>query len=152
MSESNVPDSATESEALGAARVRRVELKHAMSDLELAAAGAAGDASWADGLRAALADVSDALAAHVEEVEADGGLLADLVADAPRLTRRVQRLRDEHPELAARIAACRGLLDDPDPHEIRQGVLDLMVALVQHRHAGADLVYEAYNVDIGGQS
>lgn len=152
MNEPSAPDPAVESEALGAARERRVELKQAMSDLELAAAGAAGDAAWTDGLRSALEEVGNSLVAHVEEVEADDGLLADLIADAPRLAPRVQRLRDEHPQLAEQLERCRALLEDPDPHEIRRAVLDLLVAFVHHRHAGADLVYEAYNVDIGGQS
>jgi hypothetical protein len=147
-----VPEPAPDAEALDAARERRVELKHAMSGLELAAAGAAGDATWIDGLRAALDEMEEALSAHVEEVEADDGLLSELVTDAPRLASRVQRLRDEHPQLADQVRGCRAMLDDPDPHEIRQGILDLLVALAHHRHFGADLVYEAYHVDIGGQS
>ena len=141
-----------ESEALGAARERRTELKQAMSELELAAAGAAGDPTWIDALRAALGEVRVAFDAHVEEVEAPDGLLAELVAEAPRLANRVKRLHDEHPELGGRIEACVVLLDEGDPHEIRGDVLDLLVALARHRHTGADLVYEACNVDIGGQS
>lgn len=152
MSTSGVPDPAPDTEALDAARERRIELKHAMSELELAAAGAAGDATWIDGLRLALAELDEALDAHVAEVEADDGLLAELIADAPRLASRVRRLRDEHQLLAGRVQACRAMLDEPDPHEIRQEILDLLVALAHHRHTGADLVYEAYNVDIGGQS
>ncbi len=150
-SESPGPDP-VHSDAFGAARERRVELKQAMSDLELAAAGAAGDPMWITGLRDALGELREAFGAHVEEVEGDEGLLADLVVDAPRLAPRVQRLSDEHGPLGERIDACAAMLDDPDPHEIRGEVLDLLVALVRHRHTGADLVYEAYNVDIGGQS
>jgi len=139
-----------EPEALDAARERRVELKQAMSALEVAAAGAAGDPSWSDALRSALTDVRESFDAHVEEVEASDGLLAELISDCPRLSPKVQRLRDEHSTLGAQIDACLATLDDPDPPEIRSEVLDLMVALARHRHAGADLVYEAYNVDIGG--
>ena len=153
MSDPKTPEPVSEeTQALDAARERRVELKHAMSALELAAAGAAGDATWIDGLREALDQMNDALAHHVEEVEADEGLLADLIVDAPRLAPSVQRLRDEHPQLADQVRACEAMLDEPDPHEIRQAVLELLVALARHRHAGADLVYEAYHVDIGGQS
>jgi hypothetical protein len=152
MSEDQTSGEPSESEALGAARERRSELKHAMSALELAAAGAAGDPAWIDALREALAEVRVVFDAHVEEVEASDGLLAELVAEAPRLSNRVNRLHDEHPELSQRIDACVALLEEGDPHEIRGEVLDLLVALARHRHAGADLVYEAYNVDIGGQS
>ncbi len=143
---------AEESEALEAARERRIELKQAMSTLELAAAGAAGDPTWLDALRSALADMREAFDAHVEEVEAPDGLLAELTDDCPRLSSRIERLRAEHPTLGDRIDACRARLEEPDPPEIRGEVLDLLVALARHRHAGADLVYEAYNVDIGGQS
>lgn len=141
---------AEESEALEAARERRMELKSAMSALELAAASAAGDPSWVDALRSALADMSGAFQGHVEEVEAPDGLLAELIEDCPRLSSKVVRLRDEHPTLAERIDVCGAQLEDSDPPRIRAEVLDLLVALARHRHAGADLVYEAYNVDIGG--
>jgi len=139
-----------EGPALEAARVRRVDLKHAMSALEVSAAGASGDPSWSDALRSALADLRVAFEAHVEEVEASDGLLAEVMGDCPRLSSRVDRLRNEHVTLSEQIDACRARLDDPDPPEIRSEVLDVMVALARHRHAGADLVYEAYNVDIGG--
>jgi hypothetical protein len=33
----------------------------------------------------------------------------------------------------------------------RRHALELMAALVRHRQRGADLVYEAYSVDIGGE-
>ena len=152
MSDDRPSGDPTESEALGAARERRSELKHAMSDLELAAAGAAGDPAWIDALREALAEVRAVFDAHVEEVEAADGLLAELVTEAPRLSNAVKRLNDEHPQLSKQIDACVALLDDADPHQIRGEVLDLLVALARHRHSGADLVYEAYHVDIGGQS
>jgi predicted nuclease with TOPRIM domain len=151
MSEPSVEGSGPEEpEALEAARERRVELKHAMSGLEVAAAGAVGDPAWSDAMRSALADMREAFDAHVREVEADDGLLTELIADCPRLSSRVERLRDEHSTLGERISACEADLDEADPQEIRTEVLDLLFALVRHRHAGSDLVYEAYNVDIGG--
>ena len=36
-------------------------------------------------------------------------------------------------------------------HEVRNQALDLMTALMRHRQRGADLIYEAYQVDIGAQ-
>ena len=33
---------------------------------------------------------------------------------------------------------------------IREQALELLAAIVRHRHLGADLLYEAYDVDIGG--
>lgn len=136
--------------ALEAARDRRVELKQAMSALEVAAAGAAGDPAWVDAMRSALADMGEAFDAHVVEVEAADGLLAELIDDCPRLSPKVERLRNEHPALGEQIARCQARLDEADPQELRNEVLDLLFALVRHRHAGADLVYDAYNVDIGG--
>lgn len=152
MSEPDPSGPQPESEALGAARERRVELKHAMSELELAAAGAAGDPAWIEALGDALGSMRLAFDAHVAEVDAPDGLLAELVAQAPRLSSRVNKLSEEHSSLSAEIDACLAMLDAPDPHMIRGEVLDLLVALARHRHFGADLVYEAYNVDIGGQA
>lgn len=138
------------SDAFGAARQRRVELKQAMSDLEVAAASAAADPAWIEAVGAALDQMRDAFDAHVEEVEAPDGLLGELVAAAPRLSPKVERLRDEHPALSRRIDACQALLDEADHGKIRSEVVDLLFALVHHRQVGSDLVFEAYNVDIGG--
>jgi hypothetical protein len=48
-------------------------------------------------------------------------------------------------ELVERLRAAR---DDTDVDALRAAVLDLIRALLVHRHRGSELVYEAYNVDL----
>jgi hypothetical protein len=137
--------------ALGGARHQRMRLKQALSEVEIAAAGASADPTWRDDLGAALSDLLDAFDAHVDEVEGGDGLLADVVTRAPRLAKRVDRLGAEHPPLRAQIVAARAKVATGDVDEVRSEILDALVALAKHRQTGADLVYDAYNVDIGGE-
>ncbi len=50
--------------------------------------------------------------------------------------------------------ACLARIDGdgelPDPAALREEATALMGQLVRHRQAGADLVFEAYEVDLGG--
>jgi hypothetical protein len=139
------------SERLGAARLRRVELKQAMSQVEIAAAGAAGDPTWRGDLRVAMDDLLLAFDGHVNEVDGPGGLLAELIETAPRLSNRVSRLGDEHPALRARIALVIEQVGSAEVADVRGEVLDVLVEIARHRQQGADLVYDAYHVDIGGE-
>lgn len=146
---SEQPDS--ETDALAAARRRRTELKTAVSAVEVVASSATGNPSWRPRLGAALEDLKAAFEHHVVEVESDGGLLGELRGQAPRLANAIARLEDEHPELSARIDQTIAELEGGAPiDDVRSQVLDTLVAISRHRQRGADLVYEAYNVDIGG--
>jgi hypothetical protein len=143
------------SPAFEAAGDRRVELKAALSVVEIVAAGPAGAPGWRERLTAALVALSKALDTHVAEVERPDGLLEELTEAAPRLVNQVDRLRDEHPalqdQMAALIARAGAIGDDTTPvDDLRSEVLDALVAIARHRQRGADLVYEVHNVDIGG--
>lgn len=139
------------SSALEAALARRVELKSAVSDVEAAAAKPIKEPGWQDGLLRALESLRIALDQHVEEVEADHGLLAEVEQTSPRLAVVVNRVRDEHPALQQQVAATIALAkEDGDDDRVRTEVLATLVAIARHRQAGADLVYESYSVDLGG--
>jgi len=139
------------SEALRAAREKRDELKQAVSLVEIAAASPAGEPGWHKRLGSALQVLGDALEHHVTEVEGDGGLLGQLAVDEPRLINQITQLRDEHPVLSSQVAkAAKTAADEAAADELRLVVLDTLFAIVGHRQRGADVVYEAYNVDIGG--
>lgn len=136
---------------------RRAELRASLSALELAlAAPASGRApAWAERVHAALVELSADFAEHVRITEGDEGLYSKVLCAEPRMVGAVRRLTAEHVglsraigELLARFDAGR---DDPGqvPGARRQGT-ELLGALVRHRQAGSDLVYEAYAVDIGG--
>lgn len=133
------------------ARAKRRDLRQTMDVLEDVVSRPATTDSWNDTVRDALEDVKRALIDHIHEVEAPGGLLAEVIDDAPRLSNRVQELEGEHGVL---IAAVDRALESTassgrdDPAALRRRVVSLLGRLTNHRQQGADLVYEAYNVDI----
>jgi hypothetical protein len=139
-------------------RRRRAELRESMSALELAMAGPAaeGEARWAERVHVALVELSADFGAHVDITEGPGGLYRELLQAAPRLSGSVARLTREH-------VLIRGLVDDlldcvgtPGANEDADRVRDLGTTLfgrlVRHRQRGSDLVYEAFQIDIGGET
>jgi hypothetical protein len=143
------------SENLEQARKRRAGLRTAIGLVERSLSTAAHGrvAAWSKDLRDELTALSDALDQHVELTEASDGLLADIAAAAPRLTHRVDKAREDHVVLRAAVAKAIEALPpgdggDAGVAQARDRVVELLTALVRHRHLGADLVYEAYNVDI----
>jgi hypothetical protein len=135
-------------------RDKRRKLRHAVADLEEALATAAGrPGPWSDRVAAALAAFQEALERHVALTERGDGLYTQILDHAPRLSAKVDRLRREHDEMAAEaaelLARCRGdELDEDAIEAMRRDALDLLGIAVRHRQVGADLLYEAYEVDI----
>jgi hypothetical protein len=147
--------------ALQAVKGQRLSLRRAIAELEdaLAAPGhERGDAAWLDGLGGALEHLRDVFAVHVQVTEAPGGLYEEIVENTPRLANRVARFRREHAEIADGIgraaAATRaaGGRDADQVEALRDQLVRLFADLVRHRKRGLDLTYEAYHVDIGGES
>ncbi len=145
--------------ALDDVRVRRAGLKSALSNLELAlAAPAANRADWVAHVRDALAVVHEVWTRHIMETEAPGAFLDDLAGESPRLSKPITRLRREHNDILATIVNGELRLGEPpadDTYEawaedLRVELTALLAALARHRQRGADLIYEAYAVDIGG--
>jgi hypothetical protein len=150
----------SDSDALEAARARRGDLHRALLDLERALAGAArGRAqAWADSVRATLVRVRETFNAHIEATEGADGLYQEVLAQAPRLSGAVNRLQLEHADIASALDEVDNRLDAPMSEadarveSIRDAAITLMGLLVRHRQRGADLVYEAYDVEIGGET
>ena len=149
--------------ALEAAKGQRLSLRRAIGGLEktltMTPATAEGDetGAWLDSLGGALAHLDEVFAIHVQVTEGAGGLYEEIVENAPRLANRVKRFRREHADIGAAIQ--RGIADGKvagrDPGEVealRDHAVRLLADLVRHRKRGLDLVYEAYHVDIGGES
>lgn len=144
-------DEKTRSEALAGAAERRIELKGAVSTVERVAAAPSGKPTWRSDLLRELDHLRIALDQHVEEVEREDGLFAELADDAPRLVNKIERVRDEHPPLCEQVAETIALVKaSDDVEETRAAVLDALFSIARHRQRGADLVYEGYSVDIGG--
>jgi hypothetical protein len=141
--------------AFQAARRRRGELLRAIQRFEAAVAAPASEPGWRDRVHRRLAAVAEQLAEHVVVTEGPDGLYAELLEHAPRLDRPVAGLVAEHGALQRRVDALARWLGAPVPEEverIRQRAGELLVALSRHRQRGADLVYEAYATDIGGET
>lgn len=140
------------------ARGQRAGLHHAVIGLEEAIAGPApgraGD--WAMQVHDALVDVSGAFERHIAVTEGPDGLLEDVTRTAPRLANAARMLGGEHEAIRRGIAeslvAVRSLAHGRGSDgvtDVRENLLGLIARLSRHRQRGADLIFEAYAVDIG---
>jgi hypothetical protein len=139
------------SPALDAARQRRKTLHDTLVHLEEALS------SPAAGRMKELHEVRDAFEQHIVVTEQDDGLYDEILERAPRLAGNVRRLRDEHPEIREGIAANLERLEQTEIgsggwplDQARDDLQRFIGSVIRHRQRGADLVWEAYNVDIGG--
>jgi hypothetical protein len=147
--------------ALEAAKGQRLSLRRAIAEIEEALAARADahePGPWLDRLGGALEHMRDVFAVHVEVTEAPGGLYQEILENTPRLANRVARFRREHANLTEAIR--RGVAEAREISGRRHGEIEtlrdhsvrLLGDLVRHRKRGLDLTYEAYHVDIGGES
>jgi hypothetical protein len=149
------PSTAARAE-LDAIRIRRAELREALDGLERAlAAPASGRAVvWGEVVHSAAGAIADDFGAHVEATEGPGGLHQTILAGDLRLANAVGALTAEHELIAAEIAELVAGSTAPvgadDVEAIRERGTALLGHLVRHRQRGADLIYEAYETDIGG--
>jgi seryl-tRNA synthetase len=128
-----------------------------MTGLEVATSAALGGRApeWRAQLQPRVDDLREAWAAHVSGTEGPGGLWEQIRTDAPRLDGNLRRLRREHEALAAEVEALSKELSNAGDDEarltrVRERVTALLIELVRHRQRGADLIYEAYERDVGG--
>jgi len=134
---------------------RRADLYQAILGLERAAARPAvgREDEWVDGVLDALAELDHEIADHIDITERPDGLYDEIVEAAPRLSRSVQMLRDEHPDMQAATSALRSRLEARDAvpvDDARDEIQHVLGRLVKHRQHGADLLWEAYSLDTGG--
>lgn len=134
-------------EALAAVRRRREALHEALVALEDAQAAPA-DSTLRARLRDALAQVRATVEQHIAAVEGPGGLFDQLAAERPHVLPRIDRLRSDHDRLRRAIAELEAGLDDAPADTLREQAVDLVALIARHRHAGADLLFEAYQVDV----
>ena len=145
--------STTPTSALHAAKGQRLSLRRALDQFQAAMAAPAGVGD-VERLLSVLDHVRKVFAVHVEVTESPSGLYEEIMEIAPRLANRIARFKREHAAITAAISsALDDLRSDAAPLVELQGRLThLLDDLVRHRKRGADLVYEAYHVDIGGES
>jgi hypothetical protein len=141
---------------LSAVRIRRAELREALDALErsLAAPAAGRAVVWGEAVQAAATALADDFGAHVEVTEGPDGLHQAILAGDLRLANAVDALTAEHAlvaaELAGLVAGSAAPVTAEDVDAVRERGTRVIAQLIRHRQRGADLIYEAYETDIGG--
>jgi Ala-tRNA(Pro) deacylase len=149
----SVGDIASESANLAAAIAKRERFYAVQLAVRRALDAPSRDtARWRARLRDEIERLARATDEHVAQTEACEGILAEIVEQAPRLWRAVERLRRQHVELRSlcREVGERIEAESGSTAHIRRDVERLLARHEAHRHLGADLVFEAYGMDIGG--
>ena len=138
--------------SLDAARRHRAELLDTMYQLERAVAAPMAVPDWRPRVQQRLFALRDAFAGHMVVTEGPDGLYAELLTHAPRLDYGVRKLIREHEALNRHLDSLCVRAADVEPRRLRSWSRDLLRELARHRQRGADLVYEAYHTDIGGET
>jgi hypothetical protein len=150
------PTVSTANAELAAVRARRVELRESMGRLErsLAAPASGRSVVWGEHVHAVLVELAEDFREHIEVTEGADGLHQAILAGDLRLANAVNTLAVEHGQIAGEID---GLLTETEPpvtvadaESVRKQATVLLSQLIRHRQVGADLIYEAYQTDIGG--
>jgi hypothetical protein len=137
---------------------RRADLHDALVDVEQAISRPAvgREPEWTKGVVLRLEGLAHAIDEHVEITERPEGLYDEISTKAPHLATKIDRLREEHPVLRDRTQVLLTKLQTTaigpawPLDEARNDLQRLLGQIVRHRQLGSDLVWEAYNLDIGG--
>jgi len=135
-------------------RAHRGELGESMRALDDALSLPLGLAVWGRRVRAALTELASDVQDHVALTESAGGLYPSLSATAPRLASGIEAQLEDHRHFVVEVERLLQARDDgisrADLAQHRDEITALVHRLVKHRQRGSDLIYEAYEVDIGG--
>jgi hypothetical protein len=152
------PDSLHTDPGLETLRLHRAELRESMGALEQALAAPVADRTgvWAERVEVALVELSADFREHIDITEGPDGLYPGVLTTAPRLSSSVASLTREHIEIKGIADRLLTRISKPlvstDVDEVRELATALLAKLSRHRQRGADLVYEAYQTDIGGET
>jgi hypothetical protein len=156
---SDVETQVLNSDLLRMARAQRADVRKAMVRLERALARPAPGrvAEWSNLVHDELVDLAATFERHIAVTEGDAGFLAEIAEHSPRLINAITRLIEEHGRIRAELSSALDHIRQLTPNVgdaaitgVREHVMNLVTDLVRHRQHGADLVYEAHAVDIGG--
>ncbi len=124
---------------------RRGNLASAIERVEMALTSPTARPTWLEDVRRELTSLRDALDAHVEVTEGDEGLFSEIMDAAPRLAHQIEVLRTEHDQIEEAADALSAM---DSPAELRDAATSVLGRIVRHRQRGADLLYDAYEVDV----
>ena len=139
---------------LDAVRRRRAELHESIAMLQSALADEPDSpVVWGERVQQEVARLALDFVEHIDVTEGVGGLHETIVDSAPRLRRKVDQLTAEHDELEMDITELAQAAEAPvmarDVETIKVKATMLLDRLIKHRQRGADLVYEAFEQDLG---
>jgi hypothetical protein len=131
-----------------------------LNSFQRAVAVAPHDPGWRSQMDERLSGLRRAFAEHVGLTEGPDGFYHEIVNHSPRLASGVDVLVRDHEALLAAMEGLHARVATAVPNEISARDLDqvrgwadeLLRELSAHRQRGADLVYEAYGTDIGGET
>jgi hypothetical protein len=137
---------------------RRADLHDALVAVEQAISRPAvgREPDWTKGVLLSLEGLAHAIEEHIEITERTEGLYDEISVKAPHLATKIDQLREEHPVLRERTLALISKLETTAVgqawplNQARDDLQRLLGQVVRHRQLGSDLVWEAYNLDIGG--
>ena len=153
------PDDEQSTPILDEVKRRRRTLHDSIVHLEesISSPAAGRIAGWTAGVLKEMGEVREAFDQHIMVTEKPDGLYEEILQRAPRLEGNVRRLKDEHPDISRSIDEMLGRLEHTEIggvswplDDARDDLQRFIGRIVRHRQRGADLVWEAYNVDIGG--
>ena len=139
---------------LEAVRRRRAELRDSIAMVRTALVDPPDSpVVWGERVQQEVARLALDFVEHIDVTEGVGGLHETIVEAAPRLRFAVDVLTAEHDEIEAEIADLVVAVEPPvmarDVEAITMRANVLLDRLVKHRQRGADLVYEAFEQDLG---
>jgi hypothetical protein len=144
--------------AIERSRQHRGGVRHACLDLEEALARPATQDTerWLADVATQVRELTEAFRRHMAQSEGPGGLLAEIVEVAPRLAHAVAKVKDEHEVLFCEMERLLSFVAICDPkhadyfNTVRGDALRLLHDVAAHRQRGADLIYDAYSIDVEG--
>ncbi|MGX7679728.1 hypothetical protein ACSMXN_12635 [Jatrophihabitans sp. DSM 45814] len=142
---------------LDAVRRRRITLRAATEHLKqsLAIAAAEPTSNSAADTRQSAQELQDCLRAHVEATEGLQGFHNDILVAAPRLAHGVETLVREHAQMAIMasdvVSSCDkgSAVENVDSTHVLG--TQLVAAIDRHLQHGSDLIYEAFEAELGGE-
>lgn len=156
----NADDSneAIRNDAAKASRGDRARMLRAMHALESALTDGAPtrEMLWRKKVIAAGKELIAAMQHQNKEFDAEAGLLQQVVQDAPRLGNRVDELRKIHQKALQKLTNLLTrveLTELPallDVAEVRTQLGEVLATIRSLQAMESDLIYEAYQVDLGG--
>jgi hypothetical protein len=130
-----------------------MELVGGIQRMEHAIQTPVGDPAWRPAMSHAVAQFKEAFAEHVEVTEGPSGFYAEVLDDAPRLAPYLNDLVGHHRSVWTALDELEGRLEERHPPEAVRWQADRLIREVwQHRQRGADLLHEAYETDLGGET